>query len=94
MTYCPHCGHELPKALTPEELRIASLMGTGYGATGIAEETRKNLGTIKNHLSSVYRKLGVPHADYSTRTKLAVWWNCELFQIGLQELGLVGQKAA
>ena len=93
MNVCPHCGGELPRELTPKELLVAALASEGYGATEIARETGTTVQTIKNQLGKLCRKLDVPRYDYATRVKLAVWWNCELFQIGLQELGLVSRAA-
>lgn len=93
MSVCPHCGYELPEGvLTPIEVRVAALAAEGYGSTEIAEEVGTSVQTVKNQLGMVYRELDVPRNDLA-RIKLAVWWNCELFQIGLKELGLVRRAA-
>ena len=82
-----------PKPLTPTELNLASMVASGTGAAGIARQTGKDLMTVKNQLKVLYRKLGISSSDHAIRVKLAVYWNCELFQIGLKELGLINQAA-
>ena len=46
------------------------------------------MSTVKNQLQEIYRKLGIDPRDKSGMVKLAVYMNCELFQIGLKELGV------
>ena len=43
------------------------------------------------HLNQVYCKLDIPGTEegFLPHLRLAYYWNCELFQVGLKELGLV-----
>jgi len=52
-------------ALTPQERRIAGLAGTGCSNKQIAFLLHVSEGTVKVHLNSIFRKLGV-----STRADL------------------------
>jgi DNA-binding CsgD family transcriptional regulator len=45
--------------LTPQELRILRLVGRGLGNAEIAGETGISSSTVRSHLKSVYRKLGI-----------------------------------
>ncbi len=45
--------------LTPRELSVAEMVGKGLGDQGIANELKLSVHTVKAHLRSVYRKLGV-----------------------------------
>ena len=73
---------------TVKELRIASLLSRGLSAAEIAAEIGTTKQTVKNRLRAIYAKLHMvaPNA----RVKFAIYWNCELFQIGLREVGLLG----
>ena len=54
-------------ALTEREVQIAQYVAAGKTNKAIATELGIHLGTVKNHLSSIYEKLGV-----ESRTELAV----------------------
>jgi DNA-binding NarL/FixJ family response regulator len=45
--------------LTPRELEIFRLLAHGRSAPYIAEELSIALGTTKNHISNIYRKIGI-----------------------------------
>jgi DNA-binding CsgD family transcriptional regulator len=53
-------------ALTPSELRVARIVGTGRSNQEVAQALFITTQTVKGHLSSVYRKLGI-----SSRRELA-----------------------
>lgn len=80
--------------LTNQEIRVSALVAQGCDSHAIAAELSIRPGTAKQHRARVYRKLGIDsektwrHA-FQQQLKLAFWWECELFQIGLKELGLV-----
>ncbi|QRN97335.1 helix-turn-helix transcriptional regulator [Archangium violaceum] len=56
------------KKLTPRELEIADSVLEGCQNEDIAEERRCAVGTVKKHLSRIYKKLGVDgRADFISR---------------------------
>lgn len=56
-----------PVALTKTEIKVMSLLGKGKSNKEIAQELACSVKTIKNHLNSVFQKLGV-----SNRTEAVV----------------------
>jgi DNA-binding NarL/FixJ family response regulator len=64
-------GSDAPKTqgwrFSPRERQIVSLLASGCSNQEIANRLGLRLQTVKNHLSRVYRKLGVPN-----RVQLAV----------------------
>lgn len=50
---------EILEALTPRETEILKLMASGIGNRAIADALSLSEGTVKNHVSSVFAKLGV-----------------------------------
>lgn len=50
---------EMIEALTPREAEILKLMASGIGNRAIADALSLSEGTVKNHVSSVFAKLGV-----------------------------------
>ena len=50
---------EMLEALTPRETEILKLMASGIGNRAIADALSLSEGTVKNHVSSVFSKLGV-----------------------------------
>ncbi len=46
-------------ALTRQETAILDLLRRGYNAPGIAQALGIKKKTVKNHITSIYRKLGV-----------------------------------
>lgn len=85
---CPMCGHRLRAPLSPTQVQIAALVAEGAHLRDITEARRSSMSTVKNQLQEIYRKLGIDPRDKSGMVKLAVYMNCELFQIGLKELGV------
>lgn len=72
--------------LTPAERCIASFVaeyGLGLGPREIARRLGKSEGTVKQQLGRIYRKLGLRGDGKVALVQLAVYWNCEIFQIGL-----------
>lgn len=53
--------------LTPRELEILALLAAGNTTPAIARELGVTAGTIKTHLTSVYRKIGVKNRIQATR---------------------------
>ncbi|NLM38633.1 MAG: response regulator transcription factor [Firmicutes bacterium] len=53
--------------LTPRECEVLKLIAKGYSNSEIAEELFISKHTVKNHVSNIYRKLGV---DDRTRVAL------------------------
>ena len=49
----------IPDALTPRETEILRLMASGIGNREIAAALSLSEGTVKNHVSSIFSKLGV-----------------------------------
>ena len=81
------------RRLTPTEFLLASLVAQGLGPKHIALHRGANLQNVKNQLRRLYAKLDLtPHPRPGV--KLAVYWNTELFQIGLRELGLIPAEDA
>lgn len=78
----PRVGHQVLRALrgsqpperpgadqlTERELAVVDLVATGASNRMIAEQLFLSEGTVKNHVSTVLRKL-----DLHTRTELALW---------------------
>ena len=56
------------ECLTPREREIAMLMATGLTNKEIGEKLFVSEQTVKNHVSNIYRKLGI-----DDRTQLALW---------------------
>lgn len=63
-----------PLDLTQREYEVALLVIDGMSNKAIATALGINLQTVKNHLQSTFRSLGI-----SSRTELAlkVWWEIE-----------------
>ena len=54
--------------LTKRELEIATLIYQGTNTRDISEEINLSYHTVRNHIKSIYSKLGV-----STRSEMLVW---------------------
>jgi DNA-binding NarL/FixJ family response regulator len=68
----PHFSDEL---LTERENKVLELMASGHNNTQIAEILFIALGTVKNHITNIYKKL--PHVK--TRAQAVTWaWKNEL----------------
>lgn len=50
---------DFPEALTPTEMKVMSLLGKGKSNKEIAKELDCSVKTVKNHLNSIFNKLGV-----------------------------------
>jgi DNA-binding NarL/FixJ family response regulator len=72
--------------LTPQQRRIASMLAEGFDRKEIAAELKIDQRTVKSHLSELYRRLGLDDLTFTPRVRLGVYWNCELFQIGLDAI--------
>jgi two-component system, NarL family, nitrate/nitrite response regulator NarP len=51
--------HELLRGLTERERQVLTLVVGGYSNAQIAEKLHISLGTVKNHLKNIYKKLNV-----------------------------------
>lgn len=69
-------------------VRFASMLANGLGPKGIADETGMSLQYVKNCLSKMYALMQLNDPRLLPRVKVAEYMTCELFQIGLRELGL------
>jgi len=67
---------------------VAKQLAEGLAGREIARNLGKTHRTVKLQLGNIYRKMNLSDRRVNPYVKLAVWWNCELFQIGLKELGL------
>jgi DNA-binding NarL/FixJ family response regulator len=54
-----------PPTLTPTELRVLQLAATGQTTLEIADELFVAEKTVKNHLTNIYRKLGVKNRSHA-----------------------------
>ncbi|MEJ2555473.1 MAG: response regulator transcription factor [Anaerolineae bacterium] len=54
-----------PPTLTPTEMRVLQLAATGQTALEIADELFVAEKTVKNHLTNIYRKLGVKNRSHA-----------------------------
>ena len=75
--------------LSPTEMLMAAMIAEGMTLREIAGQLGKARSTIKTQLSVIYGKLGLGQASDGARdprVRLGVYWNCELFQIGLQAI--------
>ena len=76
--------------LSPTEKKIAEKLAEGWDVASIAKEFGTQPGTVRQQLARVYCKLDIPwDGRGAQQMKLALFWNCELFRIGLAELKLV-----
>jgi LuxR family transcriptional regulator, maltose regulon positive regulatory protein len=57
--YAPERPNTLVEPLSPQEQRVLRLLGAGMSNPEIAEELVISVNTIKTHVQSIYRKLGV-----------------------------------
>lgn len=60
------------KRLTPREQEVLGLIAEGEKNTAIARKLFISTHTVKNHISSIYRKLGIQ--DRTQLALLAVSW--------------------
>ncbi|MCO5214902.1 MAG: LuxR C-terminal-related transcriptional regulator [Thermomicrobiales bacterium] len=61
-----------PPSLTEREQEILQLVARGYSNTEISQELFISLSTVKNHLASIYRKLGVRNRRDAIQTALHI----------------------
>jgi DNA-binding CsgD family transcriptional regulator len=57
----------LPHPLTARELEVLALVAAGMSTPDIARELGISPGTVKTHLTSTYRKLGVRNRVQAVR---------------------------
>jgi DNA-binding NarL/FixJ family response regulator len=83
------CGHPVDRALSSRQLQAIQLTIEGYTERDMAEAMGICLRTAKQHLYMAFDRLGIATIESHARIRLAVYWNCELFQVGLKDLGIV-----
>ncbi len=71
---------------TSREIRIGEMLGEGMTLQEIAARLPEDYRTTKARVARLARKLGIEANSKHTRIMIAIYWNCELFQIGLQEI--------
>jgi DNA-binding CsgD family transcriptional regulator len=85
---CPNCGVsvvlEVTRPVTHAEVTAIREIANAFTDPEIAQKLGISQPATKARLARVFEKLGV-----RSRVQLAVYWECELFQIGLRELGLI-----
>lgn len=73
--------------LTHNEIVLIHLIAEGLADADVARTCGTSVHTVKNQLQVVYRKLEIPGKGRgSKRIRLGVWFNYELFKIGLHEM--------
>jgi DNA-binding NarL/FixJ family response regulator len=84
----PEVAH---RTITPRQLQAVELLARrGLTNQQIAQELGIRPGTVKFFLGQVFALLNIPTAEgFRGRQRLTYLWNCELFQTGMRELGLV-----
>lgn len=66
------------RIVTPQQRRVGDLVALGFHTRDIADTLGIAVRTVKAHLRALYCVTGA-----NGIVQLAVWWNCELFRIGL-----------
>lgn len=73
------------EALTGIELELANYLArTGANSTQIMAHYGIPLTTLKSRIHSIFVKTGT-----FSRLELIINWRCEIFQIGLREMGII-----
>jgi DNA-binding CsgD family transcriptional regulator len=67
-----------PFRLSPEILKAMDLLAQGFSEKEVARKLRISYATVKTQLQRAIVLTGARSV-----VQLAVWWHCELFQIGL-----------
>lgn len=73
--------------LTVYEIRVIDQLAKGYRDRRIAEELGYSADFARHLLHNAFEKTGC-----FSRIELALNWHCELFQIGLRELGIIPKE--
>lgn len=64
--------------------------GIGMNIADVGRSLGVSERQVKTLLWRLYFKLGLAEdPELHKQIRLAVWWNCELFQVGLRELRMV-----
>jgi hypothetical protein len=72
--------------LTPTDRKVAALVGEGFDIPMTAKEMGWSRSTVKHYRTRIFERLEIPGGTRDPHVVLGVYWNCELFQIGLKEL--------
>ena len=81
--------------LTPRLRDVAALIALGWDTEAIAKELNISARMVRTYRSRIYATLEIPNPNHvwqrssRQRIMLAKWWGCELFQVGMKELGLL-----
>lgn len=69
-------------SLSPREQEVAEHLATNpLPLAELAETLGITESTLKHHAQMIYHKL-----EIANRIQLAIYWNCELFKIGMEGL--------
>ena len=74
--------------LTPRRLKVVECILNGLKEGEIEDALCMSPSTLKEHFVGIFNLLGLDPSRHQ-RVQLVYFWNCELFQIGLKELGLI-----
>jgi DNA-binding CsgD family transcriptional regulator len=81
------------RPFTEKERRVAQLVSEGCNSNDIARELGIPRQSVRNCRASLYLKCDILRGDtawqghFRQQILLGFYWSCELFQIGLRELG-------
>ena len=79
---CPRCGAKR-EAISLTERRIAKLRAEALTYREIGQRLRLKETYIRTTFTRMAHRLGL------TQFQLGMYWSCELFQIGLKEMGFL-----
>lgn len=83
---CPECGARIAK-LSLSEAVVLEEIARNDGSLSypkMAKALSMTLPSVKGAIHRAYKKIGV-----RTRFEVVRYWRCELFQVGLKELGIL-----
>lgn len=92
---CPHCGKNAGDVLKPEDLAVIKGICDGLPNVEIGKRLGIGTRTVKGRLTRIYKILDINWPSEHERgfdhrrVILACRWHCELFQVGLRELGIL-----
>ena len=81
--HCVHCGYYPQPAIRGSREKVLSGLLGGYHIREIAARMNVSNAYVSQEVARLYSILGVKR-----RSQLSNYWGCELFQIGLGELGI------
>lgn len=76
--------------LTKSQVRCLDELAKGNGYSKIAKTTGFTHMYVKALIRTASLQLGMAKCE---RVTLAIWWGCELFRVGVDALGLIGESS-